>query len=84
MKDNNKNNKIFYIIGVIPVVWIALLLAPFISGGLREIIKEFPNAMENPFRLTFCTNSIRVSLFFMLIYKFNYIFLIFYRKMIII
>ena len=68
MKENNRNNKIFYIIGVIPVVWIALLFAPFISGGLIEIIKEFPKAMENPFRLTFCTNSIRVSLFFVLIY----------------
>ncbi len=68
MKGSTNNNILFYIVGIIPVVWIALLIAPYINGGLPEIIKEFPKAMENPLRLTFCENSIKVSLFSILIY----------------
>lgn len=66
MKD--KSNIILYCLGGIAVVWLAILVAPFIDGGLIEIIKNFPKAMENPFRLTFCANSIKVSLLFILIY----------------
>lgn len=68
MRDDSATNKIVYILGIIPVIWIALLIAPYVDGGLIEIIKEFPKAMENPMRLIFCDNSIRVSLFFVLIY----------------
>ena len=58
----------FYILGIIPVVWIALLIAPYINGGGVGIIDKCPNIINNPLRLTFCTNSIKVSLFFVLIY----------------
>lgn len=68
MRDDSATNKILYILGIIPVIWIALLIAPYVDGGLIEIIKEFPKAMEKPMRLIFCANSIRVSLFLVLIY----------------
>ena len=54
MTDNNKTNTVLYIIGIIPVIWLALLIAPYIDGGLIEIVKEFPNAIYNPLRITFC------------------------------
>ena len=63
-----ENKKIYYIIGLIPVILLALVVAPFINGGLIEFVKEFSKAIENPLRLTFCTNSIKVSLIFMLVY----------------
>ena len=68
MTDNNKTNTVLYIIGIIPVIWLALLIAPYIDGGLIEIIKEFPNAIYNPLRITFCEESIKVVLFSLLIY----------------
>ena len=68
MRDKSQNNTAFYVIGIIPVIWLSLLVAPYFDGGLVEIIEKFPQAMENPFRLTFCSNSIKVSLFFVLIY----------------
>lgn len=67
MKD--KSIIVLYVFGGIAVVWLALLVAPFIDGGIMEVIKEIPRAMENPFKLTFCANSIKVSLFFMLFYS---------------
>ena len=63
MIDNNKANTVLYIIGIIPVIWLALLIAPYIDGGLIEIVKEFPNAIYNPLRITFCEDSIKVILF---------------------
>ena len=67
MKDN-KTNKVFYFIGVIPIIWIALLIAPYINTGLAGIINNFSNLINNPFRLTLCENSMKVSFIFVLIY----------------
>ncbi len=66
MKD--KNNRIFYLLGFIPVIWIALLLAPSISGGLPTIIKDFPNMMENPFSIVWCSSSIKTIFILILAY----------------
>ena len=68
MKDNTKANVVFYCFGIIPVVWIALLIASYIDGGLIEIVKEFANVMNKPVRITFCDNSIKVILFALIIY----------------
>ena len=64
----NKNNKVLYLIGVIPTIWIALLIAPSIHGGLPTIIKDFPKAMENPFSITFCHDSIKTIIIFVIAY----------------
>lgn len=68
MRNSKNASKIIYILGIIPVIWFALLIAPHIDKGLIGIIKELPNAIENPTRLTFCANSIKASLFFVLFY----------------
>ena len=64
----NKNNKVLYLIGVIPTIWIALLIAPSIHGGLPTIIKDFPKAMENPFSIVFCHDSIKTIIIFVITY----------------
>lgn len=64
----NKDQKILFIIGLIPVIWIALLIAPSISGGLPTIIKDFPKEMENPFSIVLCSNSIKTILIFIVAY----------------
>ena len=67
MKES-KDQKILFIIGLIPVIWIALLIAPSISGGLPTIIKDFPKTMENPFSIVFCSDSIKTILIFVVAY----------------
>ncbi len=66
MKD--KSVIVLYVLGGIAVIWLSLLVAPFIDGGIMKVIEETPKAMKNPFRLTFCADSIKVSLFFILFY----------------
>ena len=68
MNKNNETPKYIYIIGVIPVIWIALLIAPSIRGGLPSIVKDFPKYMENPFSINFCSNSIKAIIILLIAY----------------
>ena len=70
MKQDKRNYFIMSFIGLIPVIWLALLVAPFINGGLPSIIKELPNAISNPFNITFVDNSFKTIFIFILIYVF--------------
>ena len=63
-----KSEYIFYIIASIFVIWIALLVAPYISGGIPSLIKNLGTVMDNPFNITWCENSLRTILIFLGIY----------------
>ena len=49
-------------------MWLALLTAPYVSGGIVEIISNLSVAMENPFSITVCGDSVRTVLIFLLAY----------------
>lgn len=66
--ENKKSTIILILIFAIPVIWFALLLAPYFSEGLVNIIQELPNAFDNPLQIDFCNNSLRITLIFLLIY----------------
>lgn len=68
MKKQNQSSKIIYVLGLLPVIWIALLIAPSFDGGMLSIIKDFPNRMENPFSISWCGDSLKVILLFSVIY----------------
>ena len=63
-----KSEYIFYLIASIFVIWIALLVAPYISGGIPSLIKNLGAVMDNPFNITWCENSLRTILIFLGIY----------------
>ena len=65
---NKKTGMILAIFGVIPVVWAALIVAPFLSEGLVGIIKGFSAEMNTPLAITWCEDSPRAILIFLLIY----------------
>ena len=70
MQDNKKARKIFYIIGIIPVIWLALIIAPITKGGIVNIVKNFDVAIANPFNIVWCESSLKTILIFLLIYFF--------------
>ena len=49
--DNKAGGPWLYALGLIPVVWFALLIAPSLSGGLSEIVNALPAAMNHPFQI---------------------------------
>jgi len=69
MNSNDKSLEYtMYAVGSIFIAWLALLTAPYIDGGLIEIVKNFPVAMENPFSIVWCENSLKTILIFLLAY----------------
>ena len=66
VKNGEQRTKTALILmGALAAVWFGLLAAPFVSGGLLEIIIYFPKAMENPFRISLCEDSLKTVLVFL-------------------
>ena len=66
--DDQKTSLILSVCGILPVVWLALQTAPYVSGGLVEIIRGLPVAMGNPFEITMCEDSVKTVLIFLIAY----------------
>ena len=66
--DNKAGGPWLYALGLVPVIWFALLIAPAISGGLSEIVSALPAAMNNPFKIVWCEDSVKTVLIFSLAY----------------
>ena len=61
-QDNRQTQLILCLFGILPVVWLGLLIAPAVSGGLPEIITAFPAAMNDPFHIVLCEDSLKTVL----------------------
>ena len=55
-------------LGIVPVVWAALIVAPFLSEGLKGIVEGFTNGMREPLNIQWCTDSPKAILLFLLMY----------------
>ena len=64
----SRQNIILYLCGIIPVVWIALLIAPYLSEGLPGLISNFGSIMNAPFNIQLCEDSPRAVLILLLAY----------------
>lgn len=68
-RDNDKRSAIILsLIGVVPVVWLALLIAPSVDGGLVEIVKNLSVSFDNPFNIVWCEDSLKTVLILLLCY----------------
>ena len=52
------NDTLFYLIGIIPVVWLALLLAQSLDGGLPELLRNLTSALEQPTNIVWTDKSL--------------------------
>ena len=64
----SQQNILLYCLGTIPVIWLALLIAPFMEDGLPGLIKIFGAAMSRTFYITLCGNSLKTILVLLLCY----------------
>ena len=64
----SQQNILLYCLGTIPVVWLALRIAPFMEDGLPGVIRNFGAAMSRPFYITLCGNSLKTILVLLLCY----------------
>ena len=61
MKRGN-NPLVLCLFGILPVVWLGLLIAPAAHGGLPEIVARFPAVMNDPFHIELCGDSLKTVL----------------------
>jgi type IV secretion system protein VirD4 len=67
-RDNPKQTLIATAFGLLPVVWLALLIAPYISGGLISILQNLTAVINNPFKITLCGGSLKTAAVFVAAY----------------
>ena len=83
MRDNGaENNKtlviVFAAIGLVAVIWLSVLIAPAIGGGLVDMLPKLGDVMKHPFRLTWCDKTLPcvailsgVYLFILIVYHYT-------------
>ena len=58
MPIRKSNDTLFYLIGIIPVIWLALLLAQSLGGGLPELLQNLTSALEQPTNIVWTDKSL--------------------------
>ena len=58
MPIRKSNDTLFYLIGIVPVVWLALLLAQSLGGGLPELLQNLTSALEQPTNIIWTDKSL--------------------------
>lgn len=66
--NSNKTSLVLWGLGLLPVVWAALIVAPFLSQGLSGIMTAFTNGMKYPMAISWCADSPKTIAIFLLIY----------------
>ena len=67
-QDDKRTAVILSLIGIIPVVWLALKIAPSVGGGLAAILPELMSVFDNPFHIELCEDSVKAVLVLLLCY----------------
>ena len=68
-RDNNiESLLIATLIGIVPVIWLALLFAPYVNGGLPNIIENLGVILEDPYHIEFCKDSVKTVLILLMCY----------------
>ena len=70
-QDDKQSAVILSVIGILPVVWLALLIAPSVKGGLPEILPKLMTVFNNPFQIVLCEDSLKTVLVLLLCYGFG-------------
>lgn len=66
--DDRQTVWVFAVCGTLPVIWLALLTAPYLSSGLFAIINGLSEAIGRPFSIELCKDSVKTVLIFLLAY----------------
>lgn len=66
----NKNKEEFIFLGllIIPVTWLAILIAPYMDQGLIYALPHFSEALNHPFDLHWSSNTFKAITIFMIAY----------------
>ncbi len=66
--STNKTSLVLWGLGLLPVVWAALIVAPFLSQGLSGFMTAFTSGMKDPMAISWSADSPKTIAIFLLIY----------------
>ena len=64
----SRQRLILYACGILPVIWLALLVAPAFGDGLPGFLSKASVVFEHPLQITICEDSLKTVLVFVLCY----------------
>ena len=68
MRDAKKDEYVFLGLLLIPTIWVALLIAPYMDKGLINAIPYLNEALNHPFSIHWCDASLKTIGIFLIIY----------------
>ena len=68
MNKNNKDEYIIYLIGIIPVIWLSLIVAPYIHDNIFDMFDNIMNNIATPLKIRLVSDSLEVAIIFIFTY----------------
>lgn len=68
MRQDRKTDLVLCVAGVVPVVWLALLTAPAVGGGIPEMLPHLTKALNDPLHIVWTEDSLKTVLLFLCAY----------------
>ena len=66
--DSRTGIRVLAALGVLPVFWLGLKLAPSVHAGLPAVLGDFLKIFEQPFQIRLCEDSLGTVLILLLVY----------------
>jgi len=70
-QGNVRQTLVFTAVGLLPVIWLGLLVAPAFAGERTDVLLKLTEALNNPLKITWCESSLKTVLFFIIAYGFS-------------
>ena len=68
MKNDRTTDYILIGFFIIPIIWLAVLIAPYMDRGLIGALPYLSNAINHPFSFHWCKDTFKTIFIFLLIY----------------
>lgn len=68
MRDAKNDEYLFLGLLIIPTIWFAVLIAPYMDQGLIHALTYLSEALNHPFQFQWCDNSLKTIGIFLVIY----------------
>ena len=68
MRKDKGQGVLFAVLGILPVLWLSLLAAPHLKGGLSGILAGLSTALEHPAQITWVEQSPKTAVCFLGVY----------------
>ena len=66
--ESGKTLFILTLCGIIPVIWVALLIAPYTNRGILQMIADSEDIFSHPFQIKVCEDSLKMIVLFLFAY----------------